>query len=34
MNDPYEKENLNATRYFDVYKNKAVLRKLLKKQGS
>ena len=34
LEDPYEKEKPNATRYFDVDKNKAVLRKVLKKKGS
>jgi hypothetical protein len=34
LEDPYEKEKPNATRYFDVDKNKAVLRKVLKKNGS
>ena len=34
LEDPYEKEKPNATRYFDVDKNKSVLRKVLKKKGS
>jgi len=34
LEDPYEKEKPKATRYFDVDKNKAVLRKVLKKKGS
>ena len=34
LEDPYEKEKPNATRYFDVDKNKTVLRKVLKKKGS
>ena len=34
LEDPYEKEKPNTTRYFDVDKNKAVLRKVLKKKGS
>ena len=34
LEDPYEKEKPNATRFFDVDKNKAVLRKVLKKKGS
>ncbi|MBJ7294520.1 MAG: hypothetical protein JHC78_13355 [Ilumatobacteraceae bacterium] len=33
LEDPYEKEKPNATRYFDVDKNKSVLRKVLKKKG-
>ena len=34
LEDPYEKEKPNATRFFDVDKNKSVLRKVLKKKGS
>ena len=34
LEDPYEKEKPNATRYFDVDKNKSVLRKVLRKKGS
>jgi hypothetical protein len=34
LEDPYEREKPNATRFFDVDKNKSVLRKVLKKKGS
>ena len=34
LEDPYEKEKPNATRFFDVDKNKSVLRKVLKKNRS
>ena len=34
LEDPYEKEKPNTTRFFDVDKNKSVLRKVLKKKGS
>ena len=34
LEDPYETENPNATGFFDVDKNKSVLRKVLKKRGS
>ena len=33
LEDPYEKEKPNATRFFDVDKNKSVLRKVLKTKG-
>ena len=34
LEDPYEKEKPNATRFFYVDKNRSVLRKVLKKKGS